>query len=147
MKFQKAYGKTIKPKVDTGKGLTEQAHKHETDINYILKEYTRTGFIKHSKENKGRYDDISVQDFQTAMFTVASAQNMFSELPGQVRKEFANDPARFLEFVQNPDNADRMEKMGILRGNDGIDLQGMPTNAPLTPPDPETGLPVVDDSE
>ena len=136
MKFQKAYSATVKPKINTGKGLTEQSHKHETDINYILKEYKRTGFIRHSKENQGKYDDISVQDFQEAMFITAEANNMFNELPGQVRKEFNNSPESFLEFVQNPDNKVRMEKMGILQGNDGIDLNGVPTNAPIIPEPP-----------
>ena len=70
MKFQKAYAKTVKPKIDTGKGLTEQSHKHETDINFILKDYVRTGFIKHAKDNQGKYDDINVQDFQQAMLVL-----------------------------------------------------------------------------
>ena len=107
MKFQKAYSKTKRNKINTGKGLTEQSHKHETDINYILKEYTRTGFINHAKQNEGRYDDISVQDFQEAMFIVSDATNMFAELPGQIRKEFKNSPSQFLDFVQNPNNRTR----------------------------------------
>jgi phage internal scaffolding protein len=130
-KFQTAYGTRVKPKIKTGKGLTEQAHKEECDINYILRDYARTGFIKHAKEHEGKYDDFSVQDFQEAMFIVAQANSMFEELPGQVRKEFNNDPKQFLGFVQNPDNKERMEKMGILRGNDGIDMHGVATNAPI----------------
>ena len=133
MKYQKPYTKTKRVTVDTGKGLTEQSHKHETDINYILKEYTRTGFIKHAKENQGKYDDIAVQDFQEAMFVVAEANNMFNELPGQVRKQFNNNPGEFLEFVQNPDNSKKMEALGILKGNDGVDMQGVATSAPVTP--------------
>jgi phage internal scaffolding protein len=117
--------------VDTGEGLTEQAHKNETDMNYILRDYKRTGFIRHAKENQGRYDDISVQDFQEAMFVVAEANNMFAELPANIRKDFNNDPSQFLGFVQNPDNQEKLQKMGIIKGNDGVDLKGMPTTAPL----------------
>ena len=131
--IKKAYRQYAKSTVDTGPGLTEQAHKNETDVNYILKDYVRTGFIKHAKENQGKYDDISVQDFQEAMFIVAEANSMFEELPGQVRKEFKNDPSRFLEFVQNPNNAEKMQELGILKGNDGMDLKGVPTSAPLAP--------------
>jgi len=117
--------------IDTGEGLTEQSHKQETDMNYILRDYKRTGFIRHAKENQGRYDDISVQDFQEAMFTVANATNMFNELPANIRKDFGNDPASFLGFVQNPDNQAKLQEMGIIKGNDGVDLKGMPTTAPL----------------
>ena len=117
--------------IDTGEGITEQAHKQETDMNYILRDYARTGFIRHAKDNQGRYDDVSVQDFQEAMFTVATATNMFNELPANIRKDFGNDPASFLGFVQNPDNQEKLQEMGIIRGNDGLDLKGMPSKAPL----------------
>jgi phage internal scaffolding protein len=116
--------------VDTGEGLTEQAHKNETDMNYILRDYVKTGLIKHAKDHEGKYDDISVQDFQEAMFIVSEANSMFEELPGEIRKNFNNDPSQFLGFVQNPDNMDAMAKMGILKGNDGVDISGAVTLAP-----------------
>lgn len=143
LKIKKALERHKGSTIETGKGLTEQSHKDETNMNYILRDYARTGFIKHSKENQGKYDDISVQDFQEAMFTVTEAQNMFNELPGAVRKEFGNTPAQFLEFVQNPANQEKLQKMGIVRGNDGLDLNGMPTTAPLykEPVIPETETP------
>jgi len=133
--------------IDTGEGLTEQAHKNETDMNYILRDYKRTGFIRHAKDNQGRYDDISVQDFQEAMFVVAEANNMFAELPANIRKDFNNDPSQFLGFVQNPDNQEKLQKMGIIKGNDGVDLKGMPTTAPLykEPPEPVVAKPVATD--
>ena len=145
MKIQKPFTKTKRVTLDTGPGLTEQSHKNETDINFILRDYKRTGFIKHAKENQGRYDDISVQDFQEAMFIVANAQNMFNELPGVIRKEFQNDPTRFMEFVHNPANETRMRELGILVGNDGIDMNGVATNAPVEPT--EVVTPVTPPSE
>ena len=136
MELQRAYTRTKRVKLHTGKGLTEQSHKNETNINFILKDYKRTGFIKHAKDNQGKYDDISVQDFQEAMFIVSEANNMFQSLPGAVRKDFENNPQRFLEFVQNPANSERMKQLGILKGNDGLDLKGMPTTAPVIPQPP-----------
>jgi len=128
--IRNAFSKERGSKIDTGRGLTEQAHKDETDMNYILRDYARTGFIKHSKENQGRYDDVTVTDFQDAMFKVTEAQNMFNELPSQVRKRFGNDPAEFLGFVQNPNNSEEMHRLGILQGNDGIDISGTAVNVP-----------------
>jgi len=130
MKFQKAYEKTIKPKIDTGDGLTEQSHKNLTDINLILKDYKQTGVLKHAQQNAGKYDDITVSDFQEAMFKVKHAQNLFDALPGDVRKRFGNNPENFLEFVQNPANKDEMAAYGMLKGNDGIDFNGNPVMSP-----------------
>ena len=120
----------ISVKVHTGKTMTEQSHREETDMNHILRDYVRTGLIKHAKDFEGKYDDIAAQDFQEAMFTVATAQSMFEELPAAIRKRFSNDPSRFLEFVHNPANANEMARLGILKGNDGIDVKGAATLAP-----------------
>lgn len=125
-----------KSTISTGKGLTEQAHKNECDMNFILRDYARTGLIRHAKQHEGKYDDIGVQDFQEAMFIVAQASSMFEQLPAAIRKRFKNDPAAFLEFAQNPDNKSEMQKMGILRGNDGIDISGAPSGAPVADPAP-----------
>lgn len=124
------------PTVDTGPGLTEQAHKDATDINYILRDYARTGFIKHAKQNAGRYDDVSSVDFQKAMNTVANVKSMFENLPAQIRKEFEGNPANFLKYVQDPANAAKLEKRGIIVGNDGIDISGAYTTAPTKKPEP-----------
>lgn len=130
IQIQKAFRKSKRVTLETGKGLTEQSHARECDINYILKDYVKTGLIKHAKENQGRYDDVTSADFQNAMFIVAQGKNMFEELPAQIRKSFSNDVSAFLEFAQNPNNGQALEKMGILKGNDGFDMSGAPTLAP-----------------
>lgn len=117
-------------KVHCGKSLTEQSHKAECDINNILKDYVKTGLIRHANRNKGMYDDITCQDFQSAMDILNNAQNMFNELPSKVRKRFGNDPSAFLQFVQDPKNGEEMQRMGILKGNDGLDITGAKVNSP-----------------
>lgn len=124
------------PTIDTGKGLTEQAHKDQCDINQILRDYARTGFMKHAKENEGRYDDVSAVDFQKAQITVANVKSMFEGLPSQIRKEFDHDPSRFLNYVQDPSNALQLQQRGIIVGNDGIDITGAYTAAPTKAPEP-----------
>lgn len=126
--------KRVRPQIHCGESMTEQAHKKECDMNHILREYSRTGLIKHAKQYEGRYDDVPVSDFQEAMFLIKNAENMFNALPGSVRAAMDNDPAKFLEFVQNPANEDKMRELGILRGNDGIDIKGAPSRAPVEKP-------------
>jgi phage internal scaffolding protein len=127
MEFQTAYGANKKPVIKPKKGepvLTEQAHKDECDMNRILDKYQKTGFIEHAKKHEGRYDDVTNVDFQEAMNVVANVKSMFEELPSKFRAEFENNPGKFLEFAQNPQNAEKMHKMGILLGNDGFDIRG-----------------------
>jgi len=53
---------------------------------------------------------------------------MFEELPSTIRAQFENNPEKFLEFVQNPDNLDKMRELGLAK-------------APQSPPEaskPET---------
>lgn len=116
--------------VNTGKGLTEQCHKDQCDINIILDDYARTGFMRHAKENKGRYDDVTAVDFQKSMETVANVKSMFEGLPAAIRQEFSHDPANFLNYVQNPENVKALTSRGIIIGNDGIDISGAYNKAP-----------------
>lgn len=120
------------PTVDCGEGLTEQSHKDQCNINLILKDYARTGFLKHAKENQGRYDDVSSMDFEKAQIIVAETKSLFDGLPAQVRKEFGHDVGSFLDYVQNPDNVKALESRGILIGNDGLTFTGQVSLAPTS---------------
>lgn len=126
----------VRSTVDTGPGLTEQAHSRECDMNYIIDRYQATGLITHAKRFEGRYDDVSVADFQEAMFLVKSAQSMFDALPANVRKRFANDPAEFISFVTDPRNSDEIDKLGLSVGLDGKDRSGADTSKVPKPVDP-----------
>ena len=41
---------------------------------------------------------------------------MFEELPATIRKKFENDPAKFLDFVNDERNADEMVELGLREG-------------------------------
>ena len=116
--------------IECGEGLTEQSHKNECDINIILDHYTRTGFMKHAKQNEGLYDDFTSADFQRSMEVVANVKSLFEGLPSEVRKEFNQDPVNFLNYVQDPKNHESLAKRGILVGNDGVDITGAYSGAP-----------------
>lgn len=124
-------GKVLKVlSVTPREAITEQAHAKECDMNYILRNYQKTGLLKHVRENEGRYDDVSVEDFQSAMFIVNEAQQMFEKLPADVRQKFGHSPVNFLEFVQNPANRKELKSMGMLKGNDGLNASGEAVQTP-----------------
>lgn len=92
----------------------KQAHKAECDINTILKGYQKTGLVTHLAKHGGRYADLpSNPDYQEAQNTLIAVQEAFNSLPSSVRKRFANDPAGFLAYVQDPANAEDLVKMGL----------------------------------
>lgn len=95
--------------------LTEQSHKKEVDINHIIKKHDSTVLASTAAlmANELRFDDVTGNDFQEAMFKVAKGNEAFMELPSELRKKFDNSPAMFMDFVQNPDNLEQMYDMGL----------------------------------
>ncbi|MDC3252046.1 hypothetical protein OAU96_03985, partial [Planctomycetota bacterium] len=76
-----------------------------------------------------RYDDVTATDFQEAAITVANVKSLFEGLPSQIRQEFNQDPASFLNFAQDPNNGQELSDRGLLIGNDGIDMHGSIVNS------------------
>lgn len=94
---------------------TIQSAKAECDINNILSQYRRTGIITHVSNNRPTYGDLpSDLDYQQAMNTLLEAQGAFAGLPSKVRDYFANDPARLLVALADPEQADKLREFGIL---------------------------------
>jgi len=98
------------------KGVTKQADLRDADINLIFKRFEKTGQLPDLILKNGHYGDFSsVPDYQESLEIVRNAQNQFDALDVNLRNRFENDPAKFLEFVSNPANADELEKMGLLK--------------------------------
>jgi phage internal scaffolding protein len=96
--------------------LTVQYEKDMCDINRIMAKYQKTGLIDHVSRYQGQYADVAnTPTYQEAMQTIINANAAFQSLPSAIRDRFANDPARFLEFVHNPENKDEMARMGLLK--------------------------------
>jgi len=121
---------------------TQQNFKAECDINTILKKYRKTGLLEHVNQYAGKYEDLSEPtDYQTALNIVISAQASFDSLPSYIRKKFDNDPAQFLDFVNNPDNLDEMQKMGLTNETPAESIQPPVETVPVEPPKVETPAP------
>jgi len=125
--------------------LTEQSHKNDVDINYIVKKHgidmiQQTALLKSAEY---QFDDVPGNDFQEAMLLVTKAQQTFDDLPSDIRKKFDNEPAKFLDFVQDPKNTDQMVEMGLAqRIPTPQPVQVTITPAPADPPaDPPPATP------
>lgn len=106
-----------------GPSMTHQSMKDETDMNRIMEKWAKTGVLEHRNTYEGQYGDFmnAPEDYHSAMNAVIEAQDMFSELPANVRKRFANDPGLFLDFVSDPKNRDEMKELGLVETN--VDLE------------------------
>jgi len=96
-----------------GKGRTKQADRDSCDINLIMRKYVKTGLIDHFGQHGGDYGFATSVSFHEAMNVVTKADQMFSDLPGEVRRRFNGEPGEFLDFVQNPENAEEMRELGL----------------------------------
>lgn len=92
----------------------KQFFKDECDINIIMGKYRERGIIAHVNKYKGHYGHLGVQgDYHDHLNSVMEAESAFMSLPAKIRKEFNNDPDKFVSFVSDPDNQDEINKMGL----------------------------------
>lgn len=92
---------------------TKQSFRDETDVNRIMARYMQTGMISHLNPREPNYGVAPSIDFREAMEIVRNTQTQFMELPASIREQVNNDPAQFLEFVENA-SEDDMRDMGLL---------------------------------
>lgn len=99
----------------SGEVRVKQSFKDQCDINRIMGKYRKTGLVDWSAKYEGSIGIADPVDFHTAMNTVAQAEQMFSELPAEVRKRFANEPGAFLAFISDPANVGELRKLGLAK--------------------------------
>jgi len=122
--FQKNYRPTRRiQKECKSPSRTKQQFKDECDIDSIMLKFQKTGTLAHLNNHHGQYGDFAQPvDYHDAMNTVLAAREMFSSVPSSIRSKFANDPALFLEFVQNPENEDQLIEMGLAHPKISLDV-------------------------
>lgn len=96
--------------------LAHQSFKDDCDINRIVARLDTQGFLDTTR---GRtqpiyFDAASVPDFQSALNQVIIAQDHFDSLPASVRERFANDPARFVNFMSDNNNLAEAQRLGLV---------------------------------
>lgn len=121
----------------TQPSMTKQSHKKECDINQIMAKYQKSGVVTHVKTHGLHYGEYDAIDFTDAMNTIAEGQSMFAELPSQARKKFDNDPAKFMEYVNNPENQEHLYELGLARPTNPVEETVLPPKAPKEATEPE----------
>jgi len=124
------YAKKLKQSLDFDPELdrTSQEFAEECDINTIMARYQKTGLIDFVNQHQPQYGDATGLEYLEMQNQIVAAKNMFADLPAKIRDRFANDPAKFLDFFNDPENREEAAKMGLLAPE---------TPAPVPTPTPE----------
>lgn len=95
-------------------GKTRQSDAQAADINYLVKKYETTGALPPS-QREGYFADVSsFPTFQEALNHVVAAREYFLSLPPDVRAEFGNSEARFLDAWNAGEKPEVFEKIGLI---------------------------------
>lgn len=97
--------------VKFGKSLTKQSFKDETDINKILAKAQKAGSLDHLTAHEAEYGDFAGYDLMEHFEKIERAQNIFDDLPSEVRNEFKNEPGLFFDFVNDPVNMGKLREL------------------------------------
>lgn len=126
--FATAYGPHAVSTIafDPAEGRTDQSFKDECDINKLLARYQETGLANAAEQlDVARFADVTGVDFQSAMNMIAEANEMFMELPSEVRLKFGNNPGQFLDYVQDPVHLPQLRKWGLAidrKGQEAVEI-------------------------
>jgi len=135
-KFQTAHASHIRVRKSfPDETMAKQSFKDECDINGIMARFEKHGIIEHVNKFQGDYGDFTeVQDYHTSMGQIIAAQEAFDSLPAKIRSRFGNQPAAFIEFVDDEDNEEEMRELGLLPA---LSVPAEPEKAPGggTPPE------------
>lgn len=127
--------------------MAEQHTAHLTDINYLIKKYKPDELAsylaaraEHRREIEG-HDFSTEPNLQEGRNIIYQSKEAFKALPDEVKNHFSSH-LEFLKFIDNPQNVEKMVKLGIatLRQIEQVkipDNNNPPTPQPLQPQQPE----------
>lgn len=98
--------------------MTQQQFMDECDINNIMAKYRVTGILPQIASDLAAYGDFSdVGDYRSALESLSEADSAFMALPATVRRDFDNNPALLLDFLNRLDDDavfDKAASYGLL---------------------------------
>jgi phage internal scaffolding protein len=94
--------------------LAQQHFKEECDINTILQKFNISGVLPENPLSPRYGDFTGIGDYHGALNRVMAAKDEFMTLPATIRARFDNDPAQLIEFLENSDNRQEAEELGLV---------------------------------
>lgn len=120
---------------------TDQSQIDSTDVNKLIARHSPQELDLFLSMRNAHRQEIVGQDFskepdlQTAMNEVYRLKQIFSELEPDLKQQFKN-VKEFVTFVDNPDNAEKLVKLGLLTKKQVEDVQQTAEKTPSKPAEP-----------
>lgn len=90
--------------------LTDQSQAAETDVNFIM---SRNRY-NQLPEHPGTYADLSeIGDLVEMHEQIRYADQIFKTIPAKLRAKFDNDPAKLIDYLNDPKNDDEAIAYGL----------------------------------
>lgn len=101
--------------VETGEeSKTQQHFKDACDINNIARSIEATGSTAHVKQARERYGDFTdIMDTALNFDKAVKAQNLFEQVPAELRRKVGHSIPGLFEFISKPENREECIKWGI----------------------------------
>lgn len=133
------------PKVKVGpfeETRTRVSEQNATNINTIVKQYDRTGYLPQVDREALFLDVTEMPDYRTSLDLIQKADDMFMDLPADLRARFDNDAAIFLDWTSDEDNREEMVELGMLPKPDLVEPAepAVEPQAPIETPPKEEGV-------
>lgn len=98
----------------TDVSLAKQSFAEEADINTIVRRFKISGELPVGVRLPSYGDFALVDDFKSAMDSLALANESFDAMPAEVRARFHNDTAEFVAFCSDDKNLEEARKLGLV---------------------------------
>lgn len=93
--------------------LTQQSGLVDADINNILRKFKITG-LRPIDQRQAIYGDFTkARDYIESLNLISQADDVFMELPADIRQRFSNSPIEFCKFAEDPKNKQQMIDWGL----------------------------------
>jgi len=115
MNFRNAYSEVNDiPSVNEEESRVKQAFRKECNINTIVQKARKGQVVSVNRKQPMFGDFTKAVDFQEMQNQIIDARAAFMQLPSKIRERFQNDPAKLLQFMENPENHEEAIRLGLL---------------------------------
>lgn len=124
--IKKAYVKydRVQSVIDPKTGLTQQSFKDECDINTLLQHWMKTGVMPNFRQDPPSYGDFAdLPTMQEAANLVLHAEQVFADLPDDVREQFASPMDYFDAVLAAEERLGTMDPLDVIVPTDTKDTQ------------------------
>ncbi len=124
MRFRTNFDRDIPDGIEFSEASrTKQSELADSDINNIMARYALTGVAPNMRDPaQALYGDFSdVEDYQTSLAKVASAEERFNSLPVELRKKFDYNPQNMIDFILDERNREECIKLGFIDSSISFD--------------------------